>query len=159
MRRAVAATGFSRRQLRGKGWSPKVVELASPGQPALPILAGPLFPQGCRPGCSVSRLGVGSQVPSNLASSHRKPARHSGGRSNRAKRRINSLRVGLPAGGGHPGSSWLLPQEAQARRPGACGFLCPLYSLRRQRLREQPHSYWVPPCPWGAHAERPVSVS
>lgn len=40
---------------------------------------------------------VGSQVPSTLASSHQKPARHSGGRFSRAKRTINSLRAGLPA--------------------------------------------------------------
>ena len=70
LRRAVAAIGFSRGYLRGKWWSSKVVELASLGQLALPLLAGPLLPQGCRPGCSVSRLGVWSQVPFSLASSH-----------------------------------------------------------------------------------------
>lgn len=96
MRNTVAATGFSRRHLRDKWWSSKVVELAFLGQSALPVLAGPLLPQGCRPGCSVSRPGVGSQVPSTLAASHRKPARHSGGRFSRAKRTINSLRAGLP---------------------------------------------------------------
>lgn len=88
LRRAVAATGFSGRHLRGQWWSSKVVELDSLGQPAM---------QGCRPGCSVSRPGVGSQVPSMLASSHQKPARHSGRRSSRAKRTFNSLRSGLPA--------------------------------------------------------------
>lgn len=97
LRRDVAATGVSRRYLRDKWWSSKVVELVSLGQPVLPILAGPLLPQGCGSGCSVSRPVVESQVPSTLASSHQKPARHSGGGFSRAKRMISSLRAGLPA--------------------------------------------------------------
>lgn len=141
MRRSVAAKGFSRRHLRDKWWSSKVVELAFLGQPALPILAGLLLPQGCRPGCSVSRPAVGSQVPSTLASSHRKPARHSGGRLSGAKRTINSLRAGLPkrrvtqevaAPGAQAGEGWgLWPPSF------------PEYSLQRQRIREQPPPPWV----------------
>ena len=96
LRRPVTATRFSRRHLRDKWWSFKVVELASLGQLALPILARPLLSQGYRPGCSINRPGVGSQVPSTLASSHWKPARHSGGRFSGAKRTINSLQAGLP---------------------------------------------------------------
>ena len=115
-----------------------MVELSSLGQPALAILAGPLLPQGCRPGCSVSRLGVGSQVPSTLASSHREPARHSGGRSNR-ERSIPSGQGCQQGGGGHPGSSWLLPQEAQAGEGwGLWPPQSPGYSLEDKESESSP---------------------
>lgn len=89
-----------------------VVELAFLGHSALPVLA---VPQGSRPGSSVSSPGVGSQVPSTLASNHQELARHSRGRSNRARGEISLLRTGLPAAGSP--STQLAPDPgAQARK-------------------------------------------
>jgi hypothetical protein len=93
-------------------WLSTVVELASLGHPALPVLA---VPRGSRPASSVSSPGVGCQVPSTLASNHQELARNSGERSNRAKGAIGPLGAGLPAA--ESPSTRLAPDPgAQARQ-------------------------------------------
>lgn len=123
----------------------------------MPVLA---VPRGPRPGSSVSSPGVGCQVPSTLASNHRALARHSGGRSDRAKGEISRLGAGLPAAGSP--STRLAPDPgAQGREglsPGARGFpWTPKSSFRGWGVKE-----WAPPwaqaCPWSVHADSPLGL-
>lgn len=72
---------------------------------------------------------MGNQVPSTLASKHKELARHSRGRSNRAKGEISPLWAGLPTAGSP--STELAPDPGAQAREGLRleGFLGPLQSL------------------------------
>lgn len=143
LRRAVAATGFSGRHLRGKRWPSKVGELPCPvwlrfcphRDAGLPPLSAGL---GGEPGA----LYIGLHFPEACQALKRKS--HSG-----AKRSLSSLGAGLSAEGEG------VTQEAAVscpRSPGLRG-LGPVASLvplltRRQGVESSP-SPWVLPLSLG----------
>lgn len=92
-------------------------------------------------------------MPSTLASKHKELARHSSGRSNRAKGEISPLWAGLPTAGS-PSTEPAPDPGAQAREGLRLeGFLGPPKSSLRARGVKEWALPWVQACPWSVHAD------